>query len=67
MGYYEAKTEFQRVLNNQKTVEITKLKELMQALNISLEPSESQEINYLKGEIKKLQKDFKVLQSVRGK
>jgi len=54
MKYYEAKKQFEYALKNQKTITIPKLRKLMQVMRISLEPSESVEIRYLKGEIRKL-------------
>lgn len=56
MKHLEAKKQLQRALDNQKTIIISKLKLLMQSMNMSLEPSESKEIRYLKNEIKKLRK-----------
>lgn len=59
MKYAEAKRQFEHALNNQKTISISKLRRIMQAMNITLEPSESKEVRYLKNEIKKLRKQIK--------
>lgn len=59
MKYDEAKRQFEYALNNQKTIAIPKLKRIMQSMNISLEPSESKEVRYLKNEIKNLRKQLK--------
>lgn len=60
--YHEAKKQFKRALDSQKTISIPKLKTLMQSLNMSLEPTENKEIRYLKGEIKKLRNKNKKLE-----
>ena len=59
MKFHEAKSQFKHALKHQKTIQISKLKRLMQSMNISLEPSESKEVRYLKNEIKKLKKELK--------
>ena len=59
MKYDEAKRQFEHALNNQKTITIPKLKRIMQVMNITLEPSESKEVRYLKNEIKNLRKELK--------
>lgn len=56
MKYQEAKKQLEYALKYQKTIRVTRLKTLMQSLNISLKSSESKEVAYLKNEIKKLQK-----------
>ncbi|MFA8439318.1 hypothetical protein [Pueribacillus sp. YX66] len=59
MKYKEAKRQFEHALKHQKTISIPKLRRIMQAMNITLEPSESKEVRYLKNEIKKLRKQIK--------
>lgn len=54
MKYQEAKKQFKHALKHQHTISISKLSKLMQAMNISLESTESKEISYLKNEIRKL-------------
>lgn len=54
MKYAEAKRQFEQALKHQKTISIPKLRKIMQAMNITLEPSESKEVRYLKNEIKNL-------------
>ena len=54
MKYKDAKYQFQYALDNQKTITINKLKKLMQAMNMTLEPSKDREVAYLKGEIRRL-------------
>ena len=46
-------------LNHQQTISINKLKKLMQSMNMSLEPSESKEVRYLKREIKNLHRHIR--------
>lgn len=59
MKYEQAKAQLQHALKHQKTISIPKLNTLLQSVNISLEPSESVEVKYLKNEIKKLRKQLK--------
>ena len=54
MKYEQAKAQLQYALKHQKTISIPKLNALLQSMNISLKPSESVEVKYLKSEIKKL-------------
>jgi len=61
MNHNEAKQQLQHALKNQQTISINKLKNLMQALNMSLEPSKDKEVRYLKGEIKSLRKHIRKL------
>lgn len=58
MKYDEARLELRRVLAQQQTVSIPKLRKLLQSMNVSLKDKTPQdiEIKYLKGEIKKLNK-----------
>lgn len=57
MKYQEAKKQLQHALDNQKTISISKLKVLMQSMNMSLKKStRDTEVEYLKGEIKKLRR-----------
>lgn len=56
MKYKEAKKQFEHALKHQKTIQIAKLKTIMQSMNISLKPSEDAEVKYLRNEIKKLHK-----------
>ena len=56
MKFFEAQAELKRILKEQQTVSIPKLKRLLQSMNVSVngkQPKEA-EVEYLKGEIKKL-------------
>ena len=56
--YHEAKISLTHALNHQQTISIKKLDMLLRSLNISVEGNtRDREINYLKGEIKKLSKE----------
>ena len=59
MKFKEAKKQLQHALDHQKTISINKLKNLMQDMNISLEPSRDREVEYLKREIKNLHRHIK--------
>lgn len=59
MKYKEAKKQFRHALDHQQTISIPKLRKLMQSMNIGLEPRTNVEIEYLKSEIKKLNKRLK--------
>ena len=59
MKYEQAKAQLKHALKHQKTISITKLNTLLQSMNISLNPSESVEVKYLKSEIRKLRKQLK--------
>ena len=59
MKFKEAKRQFQHALDHQKTISINKLKNLMQDMNISLDPSRDREVEYLKREIKNLHRHIK--------
>lgn len=61
MKAQKAKEELSRCLKENKTITIRKLKSLLGALNISLEPSETKEVRYLKREIRNLIKANKKL------
>ncbi|TES56170.1 hypothetical protein [Halalkalibacterium halodurans] len=61
LKYQEAQQELRRILKEQQTVSVPKLKKILNSLNISLKkPSSQQEIDYLKSEIKKLKKMLKI-------
>lgn len=62
MNFINAKDTLQDVLNNQVTIRVSKLKDLLNDLNFTLEPSESKEVMYLKNEVKKLHKVIRKLQ-----
>ena len=66
MKYNQAKQELENVLNKQKTVEVSKLKELMQSLNLSLEPSKDKEVKFLRGEVRKLNQDVRKIKEWVG-
>jgi len=66
MKYNQAKQELENVLNNQKTVEVSKLKELMQSLNLSLEPSKDKEVKFLRDEVRKLNQDVRKIKEWVG-
>jgi len=58
MKYKDAKLSLTHALNHQQTISIKKLDMLLRSLNISLEGNvRDKEIEYLKGEIKKLSKE----------
>ena len=58
MKYHEAKISLTHALNHQQTISIRKLDMLLRSLNISVEGNtRDREIDYLKGEIKKLSKE----------
>jgi len=59
MNHNQAKDELRRCLRENKTITVPKLEKLMQALNMSLESTHDKEVNYLKAEIKKLNKKIK--------
>jgi len=62
MKYNEAKLSLTHALKHQQTISIKKLDMLLRSLNISVEGNTSdKEIEYLKGEIKKLSKENKRL------
>jgi hypothetical protein len=68
MKYSEAREELRRVLNEQKTVSVPKLRRLITAMNISLrEDKPNEEVTYLKGEIKRLRKENNALRKNRGR
>lgn len=57
MKYEEAKRKLEYALKYQKTIKISKLKKILQSMNISLKKrQDSQEVKYLKNEIKKLRR-----------
>lgn len=59
LKYNQAKQEFEHALNHQQTISVAMLRRLMQVMNMSLEPSADQEVKYLKGEIKKLNRKLR--------
>jgi len=65
MNYHEARAELKHILENQKTVEITKLKMLLRALNFSLDVEGKSEIDYIKSELKRLNKMVNSIPEVR--
>lgn len=66
MKYDDARLELKRILNEQQTVSIPKLKRLLQSMNISLKDKTTieREGSYLKGEITKLKKKRKTFKKV---
>lgn len=54
MNYKKAKRVLQYALDHQDRISISKLKKLMEDMNITLESSEGKELDYLKSEIKKM-------------
>jgi hypothetical protein len=69
MKYIEAKTTLQHALDNQSTIRISKLKELMAALSIILDPSEctsdSKEVRFLKTENRVLNHHIRKIKGLR--
>lgn len=61
MKYNEARKSFKYALENQSTIRVSKLTHLMQSMNMSLEPSESKEVIFLKRKVSKLVKENKKL------
>lgn len=60
MKYDEARRLLKHALDNQKTIRTSKLRQILMSMNISLKPKgETQEVDYLKGEIKKLNRRLK--------
>ena len=59
MKFKEAKKQLQHALDHQHTISINKLKNLMESMNMSLEPSRDREVEYLKREIKNLHRHIK--------
>lgn len=59
MKYNDARLELKRILNEQQTVSIPKLRRLLQSMNVSLKDKPKTEVAYLKGEITKLKKHRK--------
>ena len=62
MLYEDVKSTLQEALDNQTTISISKLKKLLQALNIGLESTESKEVKFLKKEVKNLHRHIRKLQ-----
>lgn len=63
MKFEEASQELKRCLNESKTISIPKLQRLLKSMNFSLSHSQQdQEIQYLKNEIKKLNKQIRKMQ-----
>ncbi|MED3571941.1 hypothetical protein [Cytobacillus praedii] len=55
MKYKDAQEELRRVLKEQKTIAVPKLRKLLESMNISLKKPEDHnaEVEYLKGELRK--------------
>lgn len=57
LKYKEAQAQLKYALSNQKTISISKLKKILQSMNISLKRrNDTEEVRYLKGEIRKLKR-----------
>lgn len=64
MKYIEAQAELKKILNTQQTVRTNKLRNLLVAMNVSLnKPQDNAEVTYLKNEINKLRAENKRLKS----
>lgn len=64
MKYIEAQAELKKILNTQQTVRTSKLRNLLVAMNVSLnKPQDNAEVTYLKNEINKLRAENKRLKS----
>ncbi len=59
MKYDKAVEMLEFALKNQSTIKISKLNQILQALNFSVRKSQNAEVEYLKGEIEKLRKQLK--------
>lgn len=59
MKYDKAVEMLDFALKNQTTIKISKLNEILQALNFSVSKRNDVEVEYLKNEIKKLRKQLK--------
>lgn len=69
MKYEQARDELQRILEEQQTVSIPKLRRLLQVVNVSFKPGkepDTQEVAFLKGEIKKLNKRIRRMKKGSG-
>lgn len=62
MNFLNAKSTLQHALDHQSTISIPKLKKLMSDLNMTLESNESNEVKYLKNEVRKLHQHIRKLQ-----
>ena len=66
MSYKEAQETLRQALRTQKTIRTSKLSRLLQSMNISLKKNnDTQEVNYLRNEIKKLIRANKKLKGKR--
>lgn len=59
MKYDKAVEMLDLALKNQTTIKISKLNEILQALNFAVSKRNDVEVEYLKNEIKKLRKQLK--------
>jgi predicted RNase H-like nuclease (RuvC/YqgF family) len=60
MKYAEAREELRRILNEQQTVSVPKLKRIITSMNIPLrrDAEPNAEVTYLKGRVSKLDKEL---------
>ncbi len=64
MVYDKSKEELLYALSSQKTISVDKLNRLLQNMNISIKnPPKSNKVSYLKGELKKVNKENAKLRS----
>lgn len=61
MKYKEAQIELRRCLQEDETIDIPKLRALMNDLNIGIKSSEDNEVNFLKGQLRECHKKVKAL------
>lgn len=63
----EAKKQFQHALDNQKTINISKLKKLMKSMKMSLGLTDNIKVKFLEGENKKLISQIMIMERQRNK
>lgn len=61
LGYNEAKKELEYALDNQKTIEITKLKELMRKLDITLDDRRKEKIKRIENDVRNIYREINQL------
>ena len=62
MKYKQARSELEYALKHQKTINVSKLKLILQAMNVGLDDKESREVMFLKCEIRNRGKRIKRLE-----
>lgn len=62
MKYKQARSQLEYALKHQKTINVSKLKLILQAMNVGLDDAKSREVTFLKREIKNRGKRIKQLE-----